>query len=87
MTLSTIKKYVEKIGMETKEAKLIGDKLGIFVSMYITEYTLAGRAIATHHINRDVEDKFFKYLARYQINYEWRGNFISVLITEDDIAA
>ena len=87
MTLSTIKKYVEKIGMETKEAILIGDKRGIFVSMYITEYSLAGRAIAAHHINREIEAKFFKYLARYQINYEWRGNFVSVLITEDDIAA
>ena len=86
LKLETIQKTTLKMGLNARVEKLTGGGDGLFISLEDTEYSSAGMAMHCKPISREVEAQLFKYLSRYNVKFEYRGNYTSIFIKEDKTA-
>ena len=75
MNMQNVIKQAQKAGLSYRMAAMSNGEAGLFVSLEYTDET--GRA---RIYPQNIEAALLKYLKRYKIPFEYRGNYTSLLI-------
>ena len=71
----SIQRQAQKLGLTTRREQLTGGDIGVFI---LLEQVIDGRA---RPVSEEAHNTMIKYLSRYKVPYEYRGNYTSIIIT------
>ena len=71
----SIQRQAQKLGLTTRREQLTGGDVGVFI---LLEQVIDGTA---RPVDEKAHDAMVKYLSRYKVPHEYRGNYTSILIT------